>query len=198
MSPRQVVCILNIGMQNKDPRPHEDKILEALRRIIRAVDLYSRELSARHALTGPQLLCLRELERNGELPLGALANALSLSPATVTGIVDRLEQKELVLRRRRKSDRRSVAVGLTRRGRAIVRRAPAPLQETFSRRLARLPDRQRNQISDVLQQIVAMMEPGPMDASRESRLDSGHWGDKVLSEPGSEQAGSRSKKGIIE
>lgn len=137
----------------------EDRIIDALRRIIRAIDLYSHELSARYSLTGPQLMCLRELARSGELSQGALASALSLSPATISGIVDRLEQKELVTRRRRRSDRRSVAVGLTRRGRSVVRRAPAPLQETFARRLASLPARQRNQISDVLQQIVTMMEP---------------------------------------
>lgn len=153
-------------MQSNDAHHHEDRILESLRRIMRAVDLYSRELSARHSLTGPQLLCLREIERKGEIPLGALASALSLSPATVTGIVDRLEQKELVLRRRRKSDRRSVAVDLTRQGRAIVRRAPTPLQETFSRRLAALPASKRNQISDVLQQIVTMMEPDSLDSAR--------------------------------
>ncbi len=151
-------------MQNNPTDTHEERIIGALRRIIRAVDLYSHELSARHSLTGPQLLCLRELARSGEIPLGALASALSLSPATVTGIVDRLEHKELVIRRRRQSDRRSVAVDLTRRGRELVRRAPAPLQETFARRLAKLPASKRNQISDVLQEIVSMMEPESLKA----------------------------------
>lgn len=151
-------------MQNKSSENRQEEIVDALRRIIRAVDLYSRQLSARHSLTGPQLLCLRALSRSGELPLGSLASVLSLSPATVTGIVDRLEHKELVARRRRSSDRRSVAVALTRRGRALVRRAPAPLQETFTRRLAALPARKQNEISSVLQQIVAMMEPDAGDS----------------------------------
>jgi DNA-binding MarR family transcriptional regulator len=152
-------------MQINSDQSHEDRIVGSLRRIIRAVDVYSHKLSASFSLTGPQLLCLRELARSGELPLGALASALSLSPATVTGIVDRLEQKELLVRRRRRSDRRSVAVGLTRRGRALARRAPAPLQETFTRRLAELPAPQRNQIADVLQQIVSMMEPESLESS---------------------------------
>lgn len=152
-------------MQNKNDSSHEERIIGALRRIIRAVDVYSRELSARHALTGPQLLCLRELARSGEMSLGKLASALSLSPATVTGIVDRMEQKELVFRRRRLSDRRSVAAALTPRGRALVRRAPTPLQETFARRLEQLPARKRNEISDVLQEIVSMMEPDSLNAT---------------------------------
>ncbi len=146
-------------MQNKSSEAREEEIVNALRRIIHAVDVYSRELSARHSLTGPQLLCLKAVSRSGELSLGSLASELSLSPATVTGIVDRLEQKELVARRRRSSDRRSVAVTLTRRGKTLVQTAPAPLRETFTRRLAALPIREQNEISDVLQQIVAMMEP---------------------------------------
>lgn len=150
---------LNIRMRNKSSDSHEERIVNSLRQIIHAVDVYSHELSARHSLTGPQLTCLRELARSGELTLGALASAVSLSPATVSGIVDRLERKELVQRRRRRSDRRSVAVGLTRSGDALVRRAPAPLQESFAQRLAALPDKKRNQISSVLQQIVTMMEP---------------------------------------
>jgi DNA-binding MarR family transcriptional regulator len=163
LSGTNIFRILNIRMRNKLNDNDEERIVSALRRIIRAVDVYSRELSARYSLTGPQVMCLRELARNGEIPLGAQASAISLSPATVTGIVDRLEQKELVSRRRRQSDRRSVAVGLTPRGRTLVRRAPAPLQERFARRLEALPAGQREHISEVLQQIVSMMEPEALD-----------------------------------
>lgn len=162
---QQVFSTLNIRMQNNSASTYEEQIVSSLRRIIRAVDVYSHELSARHSLTGPQLTCLRELSRNGEMTLGVLASAVSLSPATVSGIVDRLEQKALVARRRRQSDRRSVAVGLTDAGRVLVRQAPAPLQESFARRLAALPVKQRNHISDVLQQIVTMMEPDALDAT---------------------------------
>jgi DNA-binding MarR family transcriptional regulator len=83
----------------------------------------------------------------------------------MTGIIDRLERKELVVRRRRRSDRRSVAVGLTPQGHELVRRAPTPLQETFTRRLADLPAQQRKRIDDVLQQIVSMMEREALEPS---------------------------------
>ena len=34
------------------------RVFQSLRRIIRAVDLHSRKLSAQHRITGPQLMCL--------------------------------------------------------------------------------------------------------------------------------------------
>ena len=39
---------------------YQEDILRSLRRIMRAVDLYSRRLVTDHGLSGPQLLCLRQ------------------------------------------------------------------------------------------------------------------------------------------
>ncbi|HET9679389.1 MAG TPA: hypothetical protein VFP95_02375, partial [Gammaproteobacteria bacterium] len=44
------------GRMEADRLEYDERILRALRRIIRAVDLYSRQLSHRHTLTGPQLV----------------------------------------------------------------------------------------------------------------------------------------------
>ena len=47
-----------------------------LRRIMRAMDVYSRQLAGSHGLTGPQMLCLREITTRGSLTTGALARAV--------------------------------------------------------------------------------------------------------------------------
>jgi DNA-binding MarR family transcriptional regulator len=148
------------------PESHYDeRILRALRRIIRAVDIYSRQLSLRHSLTGPQLICLRQLVQAGTLTPGRLAREISLSPATVTGILDRLESRDYLTRRRRDEDKRQVLVEPTAKGRELVARAPLPLHERFVRRLARLPEAQQAQIDRVLGQIVEMMEAEEIDAA---------------------------------
>ena len=98
------------------PRDSGEEILRALRRILRAVDRHGRRLAQRHRLTGPQLICLREIQRSGPLNPGQLARSVSLSPATVTGILDRLEGRALVTRRRRHRDKRQVLVQLTEAG----------------------------------------------------------------------------------
>ncbi len=143
---------------------YEEEILRSLRRIIRAVDLYSRRLMAGHGLSGPQLLCLTELAKS-EVRSGALARALSLSPATVTGILDRLEARGLVERRRQVNDKRTVIVRLTATGKHLLAQAPPPLQQSFVSRLQALPEVEQAAISATLHQLVTMMSADEIDAA---------------------------------
>lgn len=145
--------------------PHEESVLRSIRRITRAIDLYSRKLSASCDLTGPQLACLRELARSDETATTQLADAVSLSPATVTGILDRLEQGGLVARQRHREDKRRVMVGLTDAGRDVLRRAPPLLQDGFTQRFRALQAASQAQLDRALQEIVAMMEAEDIDAS---------------------------------
>lgn len=151
--------------ENGAESPHEESVLRSIRRITRAIDLYSRKLAASCDLTGPQLACLRELARNGETATTQLADAVSLSPATVTGIVDRLEQGGLVERQRPENDKRRVMVVLTAAGRDALRRAPPLLQDGFTQRFRALPAASQSQLDRALQEIVAMMEAEELEAS---------------------------------
>lgn len=137
---------------------YDDRILGSLRRIIRAVDLYSRYLALRYSLTGPQLVCVRHLLRHGPTAPGTLARRISLSPATITGIIDRLEKRGLVTRERSTDDKRKVEIALTAEGMGLVKQMPPPLHETFSRRLGELPLEEQEEIDRVLAKIVGMME----------------------------------------
>lgn len=143
----------------------EEAILTSLRRIIRAVDIHSRQLAIRHHLTGPQLVCLRLLSKCGEMTSGHLAAAATLSAGTVTGILDRLEQRDYVRRVRSFPDKRQVKVSLTPAGQAAVEQAPLPLQERFQQRLAALPPTRQQEILYVLDAVVAMMEATDLDAA---------------------------------
>ncbi|MEJ8566066.1 MarR family winged helix-turn-helix transcriptional regulator [Elongatibacter sediminis] len=145
--------------------PHEESVLRSIRRITRAIDLYSRKLVSSCDLTGPQLACLRELARLGELPTTRLAAAVSLSPATVTGILDRLEQAGLLERQRPESDKRCVMVTLSAAGRDALRHAPPLLQDGFTQRFRALSAASQSQLDRALQEIVAMMEAEELDAS---------------------------------
>jgi DNA-binding MarR family transcriptional regulator len=60
------------------------------------------------------------LETDGPQPMRALAEALDVSQASATGIVDRMEQRGLVERGRDEEDRRVVRVALTDEGRRLV------------------------------------------------------------------------------
>src|SRR4029079_7400432 len=66
-----------------------------------------------------QLHVLTVLETAGPLPMGKLADALDVSVASATGIVDRMEQRGHVERRHDEADRRIVLVHPTDAGRAV-------------------------------------------------------------------------------
>jgi len=143
----------------------EDQIIAALRRIIRAVDLHSRWLVERYGLTWPQLAVLREAERLKAVPAGELARAANLSQATVTGILDRLERRELITRARSGQDRRSVIVTITEAGDAVLRTEPSLLQDRFRRRLIELEEWERTMILGTLQRMAQMMEAEDIEAA---------------------------------
>lgn len=148
-----------------NPDSYNESILRALRRIIRAVDLYSRRLASQHTLTGPQLVCLRRLHKEGPITPGHLAREVSLSPATVTGICDRLEARGLLTRTRRTEDKRQVLVTLTEAGRALTENVPLPLHEQFTKRLAALSLQEQGKIARVLDEVVQMMEAGDLEGT---------------------------------
>ena len=144
---------------------YEDSILRSLRRMSRAVDLHSKRLAKQHALTGPQLICLRAIIREDEATPSGIARAVSLSQGTVTGILDRLESRGLVTRARSQKDKRKVHVLITDRGRALVDAAPSPLTEQFSARLGALHEGEQAMIDWVLQRIVHLLEADDVDAA---------------------------------
>jgi DNA-binding MarR family transcriptional regulator len=141
------------------------EVLVSLRRIIRAIDLRSRSLIQRVGLTGPQLIILEELKERGECSISELSNAISLSMATVTGILSRLESRDLIERRRDGIDRRRVLVKTTPATEAILRDAPPPLQESFISEFDKLEDWEQTLIISSLQRIIAMMEATTIDAT---------------------------------
>jgi DNA-binding MarR family transcriptional regulator len=141
------------------------RILQAFRRIIRAIDLYSRKLAADHNITAPQLVALNAIVSSGPLYTSELAQRIHLSPSTVVGIVDRLEAKDLIRRQRSTADRRRVHVESTAAGRKLVEASPSPLQDRLAQALRTLPDQEQQEIAAALEKVVSLMEARELDAA---------------------------------
>jgi DNA-binding MarR family transcriptional regulator len=150
------------SLSTDDPR---NAVLVALRRIIRATDIYSQKLRKTVGLTTPQLLVLRAASLGDEISLGRIASELKLSQATVTNIVDRLEGRDLLTRDRSVDDKRRINVHLTAAGRTVLDEAPGLLQERFVERFSRLPDWERSMIVAALQRTAALMDADEIDAA---------------------------------
>lgn len=76
-----------------------------------------------------EILGLLDRSEEGRLQIRALKRATYLHPPTLTYTLDWLESRSLVKREPSKSDRRSVEVGITRKGRALFERAGHALSE---------------------------------------------------------------------
>ena len=143
----------------------QEKVLISLRQIIRATDIYSRQLSKQVGLTAPQLLILQAIQNLGAVSISKLSNEVSLSQATVTTILDRLEARGLVARHRSTQDKRVVHATLTELGIHMLEQAPTPLQDLFSQRFAGLESWEQSMIVAALQRVATMMNAEEIDAS---------------------------------
>lgn len=108
--------------------------------------------AAEHSLTGAQarVLGLLSLE---PLPMRKIALRLKCEPSNVTGIIDRLETRELVERRPDPSDRRIKLAAATEKGKRTARELRDALD--FAREpLAALSDAERTVLRDLLRRML--------------------------------------------
>lgn len=142
-----------------------EEVLVALRRVIRATDLHSKHLAKTTGLTAPQILLLQTIRDKDQATIGEIASEISLSQATVTTILDRLEKRKLVYRERSTEDKRKVHACLTDEGVEILKKAPVPLQDHFKREFGDLHEWEQTMIISSLQRVAQMMDAQHIDAS---------------------------------
>lgn len=142
-----------------------DQVLISLRRILRATSLHSNRLRRSVGLSSPQLLVLQTAHEQQRPTASQIANAVSLSQATITTILTELEKRGLLLRERSEEDRRRVHVSLTDEGRRVLEAAPKPLQESFADRFAALPRWEQFQLIAALERVALMMDAEDLDAA---------------------------------
>ena len=146
-------------------RTTSDSVMIALRKIIQAIDMNSKKLVKRVGLTGPQLVILQEISNLGEVTAGEIARAVSLSQATLTGILERMEKRGLLSRRRSKHDKRRVMVNITDSGKKVLDDAPPLMQEEFVDGFSSLQEWEQNMILSSLQRLVSIMDAKAIQAA---------------------------------
>ncbi len=151
--------------EDKNPDTYDVRILQALRRVMRATDMHSRKLASEYQVTTPQLVALHYLREHGPMTLRMLADGVHLSSSTLVGIVDRLETKGLVQRERGHRDRRQVFIVLTGKGNTFLKKAPSPLQSKLADALGRIPEDEQSAMAEALEHIVDLMEASDIDAA---------------------------------
>ncbi len=132
--------------------------MQSIRRIIKALQDYSRDVCSHFGVTGPQLWVLKTISESSSLSLGGLSKKMYLHPSTISGVIDRLESKGYVVRERDNEDRRIVNVRLTHEGENLVRKAPNPVQGKMIYGLKQLKREELGLIYRSVQKLVEIME----------------------------------------
>ena len=135
-----------------------EAVVGGLRRVVRALEIYSRDVQQRFGLTGPQLWAVKTQQRAGALPVSGLADALAVHQTSASILVARLEQRGLVRRARSPADRRVVLLSLTAAGERLAARAPEAAQGRLLHGLRRLRPSEVRSLRRAVDRIVALME----------------------------------------
>jgi DNA-binding MarR family transcriptional regulator len=83
---------------------------------------------------------------------------MMVKSSTVTGVIDRLEQKGLATRQRNSPDRRIINIELTRAGKKMAEVAPPPIQQRVVDGLKQLSPEELNQITLSLAKLAKMLD----------------------------------------
>ena len=133
------------------------QIIMRLRQILQEMSKHSKFILENHKVTVPQLICLHEVYEHGPISIGALTKIVYLNNSTVTGIIDRLEKRELVRRTRISKDRRQVHVEITDQGIKFISKAPKPIKDQFVDRIISLDEEKITLILWSLEMLVDML-----------------------------------------
>ena len=112
-------------------------------------------------VTRPQWRVLTALNRVEGIHQGALADRLEVEPITLCRMIDRLEEAELVERRRAPSDRRAWHLYLTPKSRQVIDQLMVLGDELSLRLLEGIPSADQEQATAVLERMRLNMQQGP-------------------------------------
>lgn len=142
------------------------RILDSIRRLVRLLRLADRSAQTEVGLSGAQLFVLQELARTPSLSLNELAERTRTDQSSVSVVVTRLVEADLVSRDRDTRDARRLVLNLTKGGRSVVQKAPRAAQEQIITILESMPAAERKRFAESFERLVdglgAEKAPAPM------------------------------------
>ena len=130
------------------------EIRTALRDVSAQLSLLTRRISGHLDLKDTDLQCLDLIDAQGPLSPSTLARLAGLHPATMTGVIDRLERGGWITRDRDPVDRRGVLLRALRGRRQDVLRLASGMNAEMARICAGYEDRDLHTIASFLRQTA--------------------------------------------
>lgn len=106
-------------------------------------------------ITMEQLVVLEILKTNGDMNMTELSKTVWKQNANITRIVDKLEKRELVLRKPVQGDRRANLVGLTSKGEILFKEIIPVVMEVYKDTTSTITKEEEAITLNVLQKIIS-------------------------------------------
>jgi MarR family transcriptional regulator, organic hydroperoxide resistance regulator len=129
------------------------------------VPIMIKEFSRRHVselyrgkITLPQFLILDFLYRNEDSKMSGLAHFMSVSTAAMTGMVERIVKYGYAIRESEPHDRRVIKIGLTLKGRELVKKINQSRRQMIIDVFGRVSEKDRSDYLRVLAKIEEILQ----------------------------------------
>ncbi len=142
-----------------------DQSLIALRRILRATELYTKRLAVTTNLTNAQFRVLQLVGQTAPTTPKAVADRMGVTKATMTNLINKLQSKGLLHKVKSTSDGRQMEVTLTDEGRETLESSPDPLQQRYVEQFHALSDWEQSQLLASLERVASMLDADEIDAA---------------------------------
>lgn len=144
-------------------------ILIKLRKIVRSINLESKQVEKQQGVSIPQLLCLQFLAEQEDFKANAskLKEFLNLNASTISGIINRLEKKGFIAKLPKAADKRVTLIILTAKGMELIDNAPITFQQKLSEKLQALP---KNKLKTIVEGIELLTELMEVDVNKDDVL----------------------------
>jgi DNA-binding MarR family transcriptional regulator len=136
------------------------EVLINIRKIVRSINLESKKIEKKYGVSIPQVLCLNFLRQSKDCQAtqGDIKTFLNLNPSTVSGIIQRLEKKNLIARLPKIGDKRVAKYVLTASGERLLVSIPSLLQDQLTTKLNNIDDLELKSIQTALNRLVDIMQ----------------------------------------
>lgn len=132
--------------------------MQLLWAVTHGLESASKRMHAELGVTGPQRLVLRIVGHHGRISAGALAEVLHIHPSSLTGMLQRLEQAELIRRESDPFDRRRALIELTRRGMRLNDQRRGTIEADIATALSKMSKDKLAGAKAVLRAIAASLD----------------------------------------
>lgn len=143
------------------------EVLKLFRIIFKSANRHFHEIEKIAGVGGASLWALAEIGDTENLTVSKLASSMSIHQSTASNLIDKLEAKGYIVRKRGVDDRRMVLLQLTSFGREVLNKAPLPHRGILPDALMRLDPETLVQISSHLNALISSMERKQPDSAFE-------------------------------